>query len=74
MRMGPHVAGAPNTNNLRVRPTMILPHDVAAHALSRAPTDGRYSLIGFYNKFLAAPLASADAAIEARFTPLEEWW
>ena len=73
-RTGPHTATTANTNSLRTRPAMVMPPGISAYALSQAPADGRYSLLGFYNEFLAAPLASTDAAVVAAITPLEEWW
>ena len=51
-----------------------LPPGISAYALSQAPADGCYSLLSFYNEFLATPLASTDAAVVAAITPLEEWW
>ena len=72
-RDGPHAAGAPDTDDLRARPVMVVPPDLAHQFISGAD-DGRYSLNGFYNQFLAGPLASGDAAVIARWTPLVEWY
>ena len=52
---GPHTATTANTNSLRTRPAMVMPPGISAYALSQAPADGRYSVLGFYNEFLAAP-------------------
>jgi hypothetical protein len=53
---------------------MLLPTEHAALALTTSPTDGRYSLLGFFNTFLQAPLASADAAVVNAIEPLANWW
>jgi hypothetical protein len=73
-RTGPHGAAAADTDELRTRRAMVMPPTVASVALANAPTDGRYSLLGFFNTFLQAPLASADAAVVATIAPLAEWW
>jgi hypothetical protein len=70
-RSGPHAAPAAD---VRSRRAMILPCAVAARAIAGSADDGRYSLVGFYNEFLAGPLASADAAVVAEITPLADWW
>jgi hypothetical protein len=72
-RSGPHVAGDAGTTNLRARPAMILPCDLAAAALRNAPQDGRYTLLGFFNTFLQGALAGTAAYI-ARIGPLLNWW
>ena len=53
---------------------MILPCDVTGAALCNAPIDGRYTLLGFFNTFLMALLASADLAVITAYRPLEQWW
>jgi hypothetical protein len=50
-RSGPHAAGTAATDSIRARPLMIMP-PMAGEALSNAPPDGRYSLVGFFNTFI----------------------
>jgi len=57
LRSGPHAAGTPNTNALRTRPAILLPPADASDYLSADPS-GSYTFPGFYNLFLAGPLAS----------------
>jgi hypothetical protein len=73
LRTGPHAAAVAGTEELRARPLMILPPQFAARFLTTS-SDGRYSLNGFYNSFLLGPNASADAAEQALWRPLMEWW
>ena len=70
-RSGPHQAGTPNTDSLDARLIMLLPF-TAGHDLLSTNPDGRYSLHGFYNTFVQPGLA--DAATQAEWAPVEDWW
>jgi hypothetical protein len=72
-RFAHQAAAAATTDALRARPAMILPPEIVADAISGAPLDGCYTLLGFYNQFLARPMAGT-AAEQATYTPLCEWW
>jgi hypothetical protein len=73
-RSGPHAAGAADTDSLRGRPLMIMPPVLAGAALSGAPSDGRYSLVGFFNTFIQPYATSADPVVVASIAPLANWW
>jgi hypothetical protein len=73
-RSGPHAAGTADTDSLRARPMMIIPPGLAGDALKDAPSDGRYSLVGFFNTFILPYATSADPLVSASITPLDNWW
>jgi hypothetical protein len=53
---------------------MIMPPGLAGKALRDAPSDGRYSLVGFFNTFILPYTTSADPVVVASITPLANWW
>jgi hypothetical protein len=54
---------------------MIIPPILAGNAIKDAPSDGRYSLVGFFNTFVLPYYAtSADPVVVASITPLANWW
>ena len=71
LRTGPHVAGTPNTSNVRSRRVLLLPYTAGPRLLSTR-NDGRYGLEEFYNAFLQPGLA--DAAEAPLWAPVEEWF
>jgi hypothetical protein len=73
-RSGPHAAGTANTDLLRARALMSMPSVLAGDALSNAPSEGRYSLVGFFNTFVQPYLTSADPLVNASVTLLANWW
>jgi hypothetical protein len=73
-RSGPHAAGTADTDSLRAQPLMIMPPILAGDALSNAPSDGCYSLVGFFNTFSQPYLTSADPLVIVSITPLANWW
>ena len=73
LRRASPAGGTAGSAELRWRPVMLLPFEIAGDALSLQP-EGSCTLPGFYTSFLETPLASGDAATVARFTPLRDWW
>ena len=73
LRQGPHGGTEPNTNSLSVRPVMLVPTDAIPDIMTTLPA-GFYTYAAFYHNFLAAPLGSGVAAMEALYTPLAQWW
>ena len=72
-RSGPHVAGTPNTANLRARRVLVLPPTMTVTALTTQPL-GQYTLAGFYDTFLRPEIDSGDAARVAAILPARDWW
>ena len=70
---GPHAATAPETSVIRVRRAFVLAPGSASTVLAASPT-GRFTLQGFYARFLQPDLDSGDAALVAAITPLRDWW
>ena len=73
LRQGPHGGGTVNTDNLSVRPVMLIPVEAIPDIMTNLPA-GFYTYSAFYDNFLAPPLGSGDAALEQRLTPLAQWW
>ena len=73
VRTGPHAATVADTDAFQVRRAMLLPGEDAGRALNTVPS-GQYTHSAFYTTFLETPLASANAATVAKYTPLREWW
>ena len=71
-RTGPHAVG-PTVAELNNRRAMLLPCSDGQAALADHP-DGRWSLVAFYNSFVAPNLASADPAVVAKYEPVRDWW
>ena len=67
-------SGSADTDDLRSRPAIVMPSDVAAQAILGAPVDGRYTLLAFFNMFIQAPLLDPDATVRATIQPLATWW
>ena len=49
-------SGTADTDDLRTRPAIVMPSDIASQAILGAPLDGRYTLLAFFNMFIQAPL------------------
>jgi hypothetical protein len=47
---------------------------LAGDALRDAPSDGHYSLVGFFNTFILPYATSADPVVITSITPLANWW
>ena len=73
MRLGPHAAGTADTNNLSVRPVMLIPTRALPDILTTLPA-GYYTYPAFYDNFIHGPMTSGDGALEALFEPLCDWW
>ena len=73
VHQGPHAGGTADTDNLSVRPVMLIPVDAIPDIMTNLPA-GFYTYPAFYDNFLGPPLGSGDAALERRFTPLAQWW
>ena len=72
-RTGPHAPTTADTSEIRARRAMVLPCDAAGTAVS-THEDGRYSLLAFYNTWVAPQMADPDAAVVARWTPVRDWF
>ena len=72
-RSGPHGGGVANTNEIRYRRAFLMPAQDSEHALTASP-DGRYTLIGFHNTFIAPKTADADVNVQAIGTMLATWF
>ena len=72
-RHGPHAPGTANTEEIRYRRALLLPAQDAALALTTSP-NGRYTLIGFYNTFIAPKVADPDADVQAIGNRLSTWY
>ena len=71
-RTGPHLMGAANTGPLRTRPAFTLPTERVGDFVRGAP-DGRYTLQGFYTRFIQPEIAAGgDRANNVE--PLRDWW
>ena len=68
------VAGAAvaEASEIQARPALVLPPATASTFLVEAT--GRYTLQGFYARFIAAGMADPDAAVVARTTIIRDWW
>jgi hypothetical protein len=66
-------AGDAEAGEIRARRFFLLPADRAEEAVSHS-VDGRFTILGFYNRFIQPGLADADPAIVDAHRPIEQWW
>ena len=72
-RSGPHANTVGNTNMLRARYAMLLPPQ-DAHRFVGSRADCRYTYAGFWNTFVQPGITDADAAVQANWEPVREWF
>ena len=70
---GPHGVGVADTDNLQLRPAFLMPANRAGDLLTLQDS-GRYSVLGFYNAFVAPGLADADADVQNAHHPIRDWF
>ena len=72
-RFGPHGGAAADTDEVQVRPVFLLDPNLAEDFVGER-SDGTFSLLGFYNAFIAPDATSGDAARETYIAPLLQWY
>ena len=60
LRQGPHGGGTADTDNLSVRPVMLIPVDAIPDIMTNLPA-GFYTYTAFYDNFLGPPFGSGTS-------------
>ena len=66
-------SGTADTDDVNVRPIMLLPPEAAHAFVSRRP-DWRFTLRNFYEEFINLPMGGTDVAMQNMYRPIQTWW